>query len=182
MLSKFKMVSFRGHKKVLAKSILNSDEYPRPFHMGFPPGAPQRRVPHLPSHPPPAKIVGIPGERFFNVFTLQLPTHLCVKTSSFPGFSPTRCVKSAQTTFYSYLIGIQLHVSLHRSQDSFWSWCRLADGYQPKLVHVCKQYSSVHRCGKVQHKLYKTVDISGQRVQWSCWSDSSCNWPDGPTI
>ena len=61
MLSKFKMVSFRV-KKGWAKSVLYSDEYPRPFHMGFPPGPPQRRVPHLPSHPPPPKIVGLPGE------------------------------------------------------------------------------------------------------------------------
>ena len=54
--------SLLGVKKGWAKSILNSDEYPRPFHMGFPPGHPQRRVPHLSSHPPPPEVVGIPGE------------------------------------------------------------------------------------------------------------------------
>ena len=61
MLSKFKMVSFRV-KKGWAKSILNSDEFPAPFIWDSLRVPHQRRVPHLPSHPPPPEIVGIPGE------------------------------------------------------------------------------------------------------------------------
>ena len=111
--------SLLGVKNRLGQVQIELRRVSRAFHMEFPPS--KKSPPLTQPHPHPLKY----QENLFlsplysYVFTLQLPIHLCVKTSSFPGFSPTRCVKSAQTTFYSYLIGIQLHVSLHRSQDSF---------------------------------------------------------------
>ena len=68
MLSKFKMVSFRGQKRLglvhieLRGLIQNFRRASPLLSYGITPGPPQRRVPHLPSDPPPPKIVGIPGE------------------------------------------------------------------------------------------------------------------------
>ena len=86
--------SLLGVKNRLGQVQIELRRVSRPFHMEFPPGPPQRRVPPLTQpHPHPLKY----QENLFlsplysYVFTLQLPIHLCVKTSSFPGFSYPLC-------------------------------------------------------------------------------------------
>ena len=60
MLSKFKMVSFRGSKIGWAKSKLNSDEYPAPFIWNSPRVPLKEESPTYPATPPPPEIPGEP--------------------------------------------------------------------------------------------------------------------------